>query len=336
MRFSDDKLEERQVFKLAHFIVYVLIFQMMKSKKKNNPPQKNQPSIKEQLQAHRKRQEEEKAAARDTDIDHALLEYNDISVRSDYEVSMMARVWFREHSNFNEVLDLFIEHHNLQNHPKNSFVDQLVRYVMDLTYRVTYPYNTFKFHSPRDCAIAKELLTYPAIEKQEDLDRIVKYFSQHRISFSTVNMDINNQLNWDIRKVIEAKRARYGPKKLYFYHKLAKIIALRNYYESKNTVEYIDLQTITFEQMLEISDFDRTVRREMRAAKVPDDQFEIFGETLLEAYKTDPETRVANRKLFVKPHYYLICNYISQVRKIIFRSNMNLQVLVFLRHKKLS
>jgi hypothetical protein len=73
-------------------------------------------------------------------------------------------------------------------------------------------------------------------------------------------------------------------------------------------VEYIDLQTVTLEEMCAISNFEE---RAYRYVGIDRDEFETYGEPLLDLYRQNPETRFKDKKFFIKPRFYLICNYIS-------------------------
>lgn len=285
-----------------------------KNKNNNKKQNKNQPSIKDTLLARKKQQKEVGQSYLDLsiDIDPPLLEYNDILNTNNYEVSKMARVHFRAKSNINDVLDRFIEYKKYQNYSKGTFLDSMIRCVMSEKHRVFYPYNTFKFNSQHDEIIGKVLLMHPAIESTEDLDKVHEFYTKNRLKHCSVKMDFNNAFHSDIKNAIEAKKERYGPERLHHYQKLSFNTVLRKYYESKGMVEYIDLQTITLEEICAISNFEE---RAIKVANIDKEDFETYGDALLEVYKQSPEARFKDKKLFINPRYYLLCNYISPDRE---------------------
>lgn len=162
---------------------------------KNKKPQ-NQPSIKESLAKGRKKPQNERDEDEAIVVDPFINRHIDILGNDDYEVSMMARVYFRQHSNINEVLDKFVELHKLQDRNKSLVFSQVVKSVLNIRSRVAYPFNTFKFNSAREEIECKEILMHPDIEDTADLHQVKEFNYQHRLRLCSIAMNINNQVNF--------------------------------------------------------------------------------------------------------------------------------------------
>jgi hypothetical protein len=205
------------------------------------------------------------------------------------------------------VLDKYVEIKK-EHYPKSLFLDGMIRCVTNEASRVIYPYNTFKFNSLKDEITAKLLLMHPAIEELPDLEKVEEFYAANRLKHCAVQMNFNNPLHADIEKKVEAKREKYGPKSLEHYKNVAFNNVARKFYESRRMVEYFDLQTITLEEMCAISNFEE---RAIRFVGIERDEFETYGEPLLDLYRQDPKSRFKDKKFLIKPRFYLLCNYIS-------------------------
>lgn len=287
--------------------------------KKNTKPMKNQPSVKDSL-LHRKQQREHEILDLNVEIDHCLVDFNDILNNGDYEISTMARVHFRTTSNINDVLDKFIEKNNYQKYNKNFFLVTMIRCVMNEKYRIHYPYNIFKFNTLHDEVIGKFLLIHPGIENTEDLDKANEFYARYRLKHCSVQMELNNPLHGDIKKVIDAKNEKHGPQNLIYYNRWAFNSVLRKFYQSKGMIEYMDLQTITLDEMCEISNFEERIIRTVGCNKA---DFEQYGQAALDLFRDEPEQRFTDKKLLIKPRICLLCNYIKPEQEALLVLDIN-------------
>lgn len=280
----------------------------MSSKKKKTT--RKHPNIVDILRARKENKKQQDKSHMCVEIDPSLMEKSDILCDENYQLSPIAIKWFSENSNIDQVIDSYVEYVKKENPVKSLLIESMIRNVMDIKFRIHYPYNSFKFNTLHCEVIAKELLMHPAIKTESDLKRVTEFYDASQLKSCSINMAINNTFHSDITTIIESKRKKYGSRNLVFYNRTGMNRILRKFYESKDMVEYIDLQTITFEEICEISNFKE---RAMKNADLDERQFyNYYGEAYLDLYRTSPEIRFSDKKFLVNPRYYLISNYISE------------------------
>jgi hypothetical protein len=237
-------------------------------------------------------------------IPEVLHRCNDIlSQKNNYEVSMKARVWLRENSNIDEVLDKHFEVMKVQNPNRNFYMGCVIRASLDTHLKKKFPYNTFKFHSTDAEIIGKFLILHPDIKEEPDMQSALAFFQSKNVKLCMVEMGHNNELHDKIKNYLNGKRAKYGSEKLNLYHRDALHIVLSDYYESTSTAINLNIHNLTVEEMCEISNFEKIVRNDMKIKDFTDDMFEYYAEYLLNVFKYQPDIRLSYLSFVLKPKY---------------------------------
>ena len=193
-----------------------------------------------------------------------LLNCNDITQETFYTVSDMAKVYFRDHSNINEVLDRYLERENITNVNKEIYLSSMIRHVISYNrVRRDYPFNMFKFESDYHESVGKFLLKHYEIKSNEDLQEANVFLSQYNMEHLQVSMDINNKFLHDERDYMNQKREKFGYKNLKQFLCIGSDHALRQYYLEHNLFEKYHIDDISLEEMCEISTTERMIKRDM-------------------------------------------------------------------------
>lgn len=290
------------------------------------------------------KQQEKEELQKDNNVTFYMLKKNDITdEKVKYEVSTMAKCYFREHSNFEEIMNLYIQKEKKSPDSKEKYVNSLIRNLISAKRFVQYyPFNMFKFESVHHETIAKLLVTYPRITNEEHLKDVHAYFARESVQYCQVSLTLDNRL-WPIeKKYLDEKQKKHGYENLPDYLSKATHEALRNYYEEKGITEDVDFEDITVEEMCEISNFSDAVRHYMKENDIPMTEFDATSEQVLQAMKDNRELVVIGITGFrVKPRYNLISNNITpEQAKIIARKKQyfyeytNAKILVTLNKHK--
>jgi hypothetical protein len=285
----------------------------MPPSKKNTPvPASKQQSIKEAL-AGKKRQhpnieEEQSDSLR---VIKYMNDHEDIRTDSYDTISNYARVWFREHSNINDILNKFIETFGYRNPNKAAFLNQIIRAVTSSAKaRREFPFNEFKYDSVDNELIGRYLLMHPQMNTTVDLQDTIEFHSDSGIKLSRVDMTINNKFGDDCKNFIEKKRRKHGSEKLPVYFYRAPDFALETYYREHSCQELYDLQTITLEELCDISTFKRSVRKSL-PDDTPSSIIASTMETKLEMWRESPEMIDEDGYFVVHPKFVFIINNIT-------------------------
>lgn len=267
-------------------------------------------NVKEMLAKNRKEKEEqERRRIKQITLPQQLMSVTDTSVEV-YKVSMFARVWFRENSNVNEVLDKYIIRRKIENPCKNSYLNTVIRSVMKAKHVRFFPFNTFQFNSIESHLTAKLLLKYPKIATVEDLVEVNNFFTQERIHHCAISMEANNPLYTDIKEIIDKAREDFGAENLRGNQNNALPKALRKHYKRTKTAININLQTTTVQELNAISNFDEIVLEEAKKCDI-DENLDVFADAVLSQFQNNPAFRISKEKFVVLPKYNLLGNYIT-------------------------
>lgn len=238
-----------------------------------------------------------------------LLYETDTSVDVQH-VSRFARVWFRENSNVNEVLDKYIIRRKIENPCKNSYLNTVIRSVMKAKHVRFFPFNTFQFNSIESHLTAKLLLKYPKIATVEDLAEVNNFFTQERIHHCAISMEANNPLYTDIKEIIDKAREDFGAENLRGNQNNALPKALRKHYKRTKTAINVNLQTTTVQELNAISNFEEIVLEEAKKCDI-DENLDVFADAVLSQFQNNPAFRISKEKFVVLPKYNLLGNYIT-------------------------
>ena len=114
----------------------------------------------------------------------------------DYEVSPMARHYFRKHSNIMTLLDEYMVGRSPM--PDIELLPRMIRFAVSLPgKRVFKPLKEFRFESIYHEAIAKILLTYPLIKDEATLHLYLKFQNKHCLKLPFVDMLQNYAVHSD-------------------------------------------------------------------------------------------------------------------------------------------
>lgn len=125
-----------------------------------------------------------------------LMRYTKFNVEYD-AASMMAKHYFKTHSNINEVLEKVMEIRKIPPGYKEYLLSDVIYCVVNISRsRYKYPYNLFKFNSLAEEIEGKRLLNHPEIEDSYDIDQIKKFDFQHGLRPCSVAMSTDNPVNF--------------------------------------------------------------------------------------------------------------------------------------------
>lgn len=272
-------------------------------------------------------QDEEQEPLKDKNVTRYLLKKNNIlNEHEKCEVSTMTKVYFRENSNFDEILNLYLQKENKSSDCKEKYVTSLIRnLVIGRNFIQFYPFNKFKFKSAHHECIAKMLLTYPRIRSEEDLKDVHEYLTKECIQLCQVDLTLNNRM-WPIEKrYLDNQKKKHGYENLINNLCKATDLALRDYYEEKELTENIDFDYIKVEELCEISNFSDVVKHHMKKNNLPMTEFDTVAQQILQTMKDNRELVVTGFTGFrIKPRFNLISNNITpEQTKIIARKREN-------------
>lgn len=165
----------------------------------------------------------------DRDIKENLRGFN-----VNYRVSTFCCQYFKNHSNFQEILDTYFKDRRSQYRaPKENYEKKLIRRLISLPQsRYDSVLKKFKFKSERYEAIARLLLIYPLISSESDLVELELFHHVNGLKMSTVTI-------------------------------------LRQEKPSNRQIISIDPQHITLEKLCELTNFEEVVKDQMNMDRVP-------------------------------------------------------------------
>lgn len=236
------------------------------------------------------------------------------NVRADqsYHCSTMARVWFRQHSNLDEILQAHMKKVVVMDHPIESYTSAIIRAVTSAPLRkYDGPYCRFRFDSPANEIIGRTLLTNPRIRTEPDLEEFIKFQNKHQLKLLEIPLYVNNTAHEDAIKYIEDKKklAKTDVCPNFTNSSLFNSI-LRKYYEREDLMQDIFIQNITVEQLESISNFRKVCLKLME--KEPENvSYEMFALLLLESFQTVPGASHIHPQFAAHPQYNLICNIMT-------------------------
>jgi hypothetical protein len=161
----------------------------------------------------RRQAEAEQAQSSDDIIPEVLCRSNDIFASDNsYEISIMARVWFREHSNIDEVLNDYFIVNKIENPNKNVYLGCIIRGCLNRVLKTKYPFCTFRFHTMDDEIMGKFLILHPDIKMQPDMEVVETFFKTKQIKLCCIDMSLRNDLHKDVQTSMMKIIDQYGPK----------------------------------------------------------------------------------------------------------------------------
>jgi hypothetical protein len=241
-----------------------------------------------------------------------LMKHNNITQTTTYDVSTMAKVYFRDHSNIDEVLDRYMEQKEFVNANKEHYLPGLIQLaISDYRSRRNYPLNMFKFESDYHESIAKFLLMHPGIATHEDLQETNFFLVQNGITHCQVSMDLNNKFRDDEQEYINRKKERVGYQNLKQFLRMGSDHALRQYNQKHNLLKRFHIDEITLEEMCEISTIERLVRLDMKRKKTSESLFEGCINAVFKALKDERDLVLTLDGFYVHPQYLLITNNLT-------------------------
>ena len=238
-----------------------------------------------------------------------LLNSNDITQETDYPVSIMAKVYFREHSNINEVLDRYLEREKRTNVDKDTFLSTIIRHAISYKrFKRDYPFNLFAFESDYHECIGKFLLKHYEIKTNENLRDANIFLSQENLMHCQISMDFNNKFRSDEQEYINRKREKVGYQHVKPFLRIGTDHALRKYKEEHNLLEKYHIKDMSLEDMCRVTNIEYLTKIEMDKKKVPKSSYNECLEGVFEAFKKNPSIAITNEKFYVFPHYLFIIN----------------------------
>lgn len=231
-------------------------------------------------------------------------------VDSLYHCSTFARVWFREHSNFEEILEEHMKRDSAKAYPKNSHTSAVMRAVTSAPLRrLQAPYSKFRFHSPAEEIIGRTLLINPYIRTREDLNEFEKFQNKHRLRLVGISMFKENQVHEDAKQFIEEKQHKHFlPTQIPEFSKRQQHFRIkRRYYEREDLVTTVYLKDLNVQQLEAISNFKHACEKMMHEDESPA-AYETYSKITLQVFKNCPLVRLGCSHFAVEPQYNLICN----------------------------
>ncbi|KAL7045537.1 hypothetical protein ACKWTF_002252 [Chironomus riparius] len=253
-----------------------------------------------------------------------LLNSNDLTQETNYTVSVMAKVYFRDHSNINEVLDRYLERENITNVNKEIYLSAMIRHVISYSrIRRDYPFNMFKFASDCHETIGKFLLKYFEIKSNEDLGEANLYLSRTNLMHCQVSMDLNNKFRHDEEEYINQMREKVGYKNLKQFLCIASNHALRQYYLEHNLFVKYYIDDISLKEMCEISTIKRMTKRDMNQKGIPESAFDECLDSVFQALKCNRGLVISLEGFYIFPKYLLIINNLTSEQEHIVTERMD-------------
>lgn len=274
-----------------------------------------------------KQKKAEEAIKEDCDrtISPYLLNCNDLTQMSNHTVSLMARDYFRKHSNINEILDRYVERQKIEECNKEDYLVTLIRHVTtDCRIRRDYPFNMFKFESDYHECIGKYLLKYYEIKSSEDLAEANIYTLKNNLKHCQVSMNISNKFRTDEQTFINRKINKVGYQNLKRFLKLGSDHALRQYNEQHNLLIKYNISDITLEEMCRISTIERMARNDLAKRGYPESALNICLNSIFIALKNNRGLALTLQGFYVFPQYLLIINNLSNEQERAVTKQMDL------------
>lgn len=226
-----------------------------------------------------------------------------------YSVSKIARVWFRENSNFDEVLTEFMEQVPDKSIPKEAYTNAVIRAVTSVPLRkLQSPYDKFRFNTPLAESIAHTLLNYPRIRTSQDFNEFEEFKDRNQLLYCQVALGVD-PVHADAQSYA-TKMRRYCPsteipvvsKRRLFWS------IRRKYFERENLNKNVYLEDLSVQDLEKISNFRKIVEKD-KDASLDFGPYDEYAEWLLENFKSDPSKKFAY--FTVDPQYNLICNIMT-------------------------
>jgi hypothetical protein len=230
-----------------------------------------------------------------------------------YHVTTFAKVYFREHSNINEVFKIYIEKNKIEPNDQIKEFERMIRHIMSnpRLKHFEYPLNMFRFDGVHEETIAKILLNNPMIKDEHDLKDTLQYFKKYDIQPCHVAMYADNEFHQNTNEYLEMKKIQVGHKRLPNFQKTAMEFALRKYFEEHDLIEDYHLNDISVEDMSKVSNFDNFTDKKM--AEYGTESVDDFKSCFLEACKSRVDLLVNDFEFRVNPKYNLHCNNLSEL-----------------------
>jgi hypothetical protein len=223
-----------------------------------------------------------------------------------YHCSTMARVWFRQHSNLDEIIQALVKSLTVNKHPIESYVSAVIRAVTSAPLRKnSEPHSRFRFDSPANEIIGRTLLTNPRMRTQQDFDEFLKFQNKHQLKLLEVPMYVNNVPHEDAKKYVAQK-----PSAIFLESRLFHCIK-RQYYEREDLVVDVYIRNVSLEQLEGISNFKSICLELMTENATPEEEYNTFADILLKSFKSVPGASLIHPQFIVDPRYNLICNIIT-------------------------
>lgn len=252
-----------------------------------------------------------------------LTEYNDISPveltpenrAGDklYHCSKLARVWFSDHSNIDEIVKEIWEKSSTKIHPIESYMSSCIRAVTSAPLRKHQsPYNRFRFDSYTSEIISRSILTNPQLKNQADLDAFIQFQNKHQLKLCEISFYVDNEAHLEAKKFVAEQQLKLKTDKIppivksQLYWRIQ-----RNYYESQNIVTNIRIDEITLADLERISNFKRFTLKLMELRNVPESSYKHFASASFIALRTIPGHSIIYSSLLVDARYNLICNIMT-------------------------
>jgi len=240
-----------------------------------------------------------------------LMASNDITKETKFQVSTMAKVYFRDHSNINEILDRYLEREKIVNANKDDYLHAIIRHVIYYRRRRDYPFNMFKFESDYHECIGKFLLRNYNIYSYEDLRETNLFLHHNNIRHCQVSMSINNKFRVDEQEYIHRRIERVGYQNLKQFLVMGTDHAMRQYNQEHKLFQKYYIDEISLEEMCKISTLERLTRIIMEQKNMQESAFEVCLESMFTALKINKGLALTLDGFYIFPQYLLITNNLT-------------------------
>jgi len=243
-----------------------------------------------------------------------LMRYRDIRPAPDnadptYDVSMMARVFFREFSNINHILDEFVKKYNFEMELKAQHIGTVMRVcVSDPKRKLVFPYNEFKFVSRTAEATGKILLSNPNIRIEPDKQDYFRFLNANNLKHCSVSMTNDNELHKYAQQYLDWKQSQFGSKEMSYYQTVVLDRAEKRWRIMNHKAKIVWLENVTVAELCEISNYEPIIRQLMQEQNIPEDAFDECAIEMLDAFRFDYSRRSFFVKVVTDPKHVLIIN----------------------------
>ncbi|XP_070496739.1 uncharacterized protein [Chironomus tepperi] len=253
-----------------------------------------------------------------------LCHSNNLNQETNYTVSIMAKIYFRDHSNINEILDRYLEREKITNVNKDNYLASIIRFVISYQrMRRDYPFNMFKFESDYHESVGKYLLRHYEIKSNEDLQKANVFLVQNNIMHCQVSLNINNKFRNDEQEYINRKQKKVGFQNLKPFLRIGTDHALRIYNQEHNLFKKYHIDDISFEEMCEISTIERMTRRNMAKEEIDESEFDNCVQSVFKAFKVNRGLAITSEGFYIFPQYLLIINNLTPEQELIVTERMD-------------